>query len=128
MTRLVLDAWAWVEYLSGSESGRKVDEAIQGSQEIWVSVASVAEVASKYRRSGRDEAPAMRAITTVSKVGELGLEDAIQAGKIHAELKRKVPNFSLADSFVLQLARKVGARVLTGDPDFNGLKEAELIS
>jgi predicted nucleic acid-binding protein len=37
------------------------------------------------------------------------------------------PNFGLADSFVLQLARKVGAKVLTGDSDFKGLREAEYI-
>ena len=127
MTSLVVDSWAWVEYLSGSESGKKVDGAIQEAQEIWVSLASVAEVVSKYRRKGRDDALALRAITTLSKVGIQSLEDAQEAGRIHAELKRKVPNFSLADSFVLQLARKLDATVLTGDPDFRGLKDAEVI-
>ena len=33
----------------------------------------------------------------------------------------------MTDSFVLQLARKVGARILTGDPDFVGMKETVLI-
>jgi len=128
MTRLVVDSWAWVEYLSGSELGKKAEKAIEEAQEIWVSTVSVAEVVSKYRRKGMDEAPALRAMTTLSKVGAPGLEDAQEAGKIHAALKRTVPNFSFGDSFVLQLARRLDANVLTGDPDFSGLKEAELLA
>ena len=127
MPSLVVDSWAWVEYLDGSASGKKADEALQTASELWTSAASVAEVVSKYRRSGRDEEPAVRAITVLSKVGVPSLEDARQAGRIHAELKATAPNFSFADSFVLQLARKVGAKVLTGDPDFRGLKEAVVI-
>jgi predicted nucleic acid-binding protein len=51
----------------------------------------------------------------------------VEAGEIHAIEKKLSPNFSLPDSFVLQLARKLGAKVLTGDPDFRKVKEAELI-
>ena len=127
MARLVVDSWAWIEYFSGSEMGRKADEAMRDSSELWTSVATIAEVVSKYRRSRREEGPAIRAITTLSRVGVPTLEDALDAGKIHSELKANMPNFSFADSFVLQLARKVNGRVLTGDPDFEGVKEADLI-
>lgn len=127
MTRLVVDSWAWVEYLDGSALGKRADEAMQGASELWTSLASVAEVTSKYRRSGKDEGPAVAAMTTLSKIGVPNLEDALQAGRIHADVKPKVSNFSLADSFTLQLARKVGAKVLTGDPDFRKLKEVQFI-
>jgi len=127
MTKLVVDSWAWVEYLDGSAPGKKADEAMQGATELWTSVASVAEVVSKYRRKGRDEGPAVMAMTSLSKIGVPDLEDARQAGRIHAEVKQGVPNFSFADAFVLQLARKVGAKVLTEDPDFRGIKEAEMV-
>jgi predicted nucleic acid-binding protein len=127
MTSLVVDSWAWVEYLDGSALGKKVDDAILKAPELWTSLASVAEVVSKYRRKGMDDGPAVAAIITLSKIGVPGLEDAKGAGRIHAEFKRKASNFSSADSFVLQLALKVGGKVLTGDPDFRGIKEAQVV-
>ena len=127
MTSLVVHSWAWVEYLSGSELGKSVEKAFSEASELWTSSASVAEIASKYRRAGMDDAPAIRAITTLSKLGVPDLDDAREAGRIHAELKPRSRNLSFADSFVLQLARKKGAKVLTCDPDFRGIKDAQLL-
>lgn len=127
MTSLVVDSWAWIEYLAGSALGRSARDAMAEASELWSSVASVAEVVSKYRRAGLDEAQAIRAVTTLSKIGAPTMDDAVEAGRIHAELKPKAPNLSFADSFVIQLARKKGAKVLTGDPDFRGLEEAVLL-
>jgi len=127
MTSLVVDSWAWIEYLSGSEMGKSAGKAMSDASELWTSVASVAEIVSKYRRAGMEDTLAVNAVTTLSKIGVPSLDDAREAGAIHAELKAKSRNFSLADSFALQLARKKGAKVLTGDTDFRGLKEAQVI-
>ena len=127
MTRYVVDSWAWVEYMEGSPAGVKVDSVISRTDGLWTSVLSLAEVVSKYRRKKIDETPATQAISTLSRLGIPSGEDATEAGRIHAEVKPQSPNFGLADSFVLQLARKLGAKVLTGDTDFRGIKEAELI-
>ena len=43
------------------------------------------------------------------------------------QVKKKIPNFSLCDAFVLQTAKSNDARVLTGDPDFRGIKEALML-
>ena len=127
MASLVIDSWAWIEYLSGSEKGRKAANAMAEASELWTSSASVAEIVSKYRRASSDEAPAVRAVTTLSKIGVPTLDDAIEAGRIHAELEPRSRNFGFADSFVLQLARRKGAKVLTGDSDFRGMEEAQLL-
>jgi predicted nucleic acid-binding protein len=127
LDRLVVDSWAWVEYLRGSETGRRVDAKLVSTEDLWTSVVSLTEVVSKYRRERIAEQAAIEAIGSLSRFGVPNRDDAIEAGRIHAEVKSKSPNFGLADSFVLQLARKVGARVLTGDSDFKGLREAEYI-
>jgi predicted nucleic acid-binding protein len=127
MTRYVVDSWAWVEYMEGSPAGVKADSLISRNDGLWTSVLSLAEVVSKYRRKKIDETPARQAISTLSRLGIPSEEDAIEAGGIHAEIKPKSPAFGLADCFVLQLARKLGAKVLTGDPDFRTIKEAEFI-
>jgi predicted nucleic acid-binding protein len=127
MTSYVVDAWAWVEYMDGSAQGKKVDRLISGNADVWTSVVSLAELVSKYTRKGMDSKPIVDAVTSLSKLGIPGVKDAKEAGELHAKEKARSPNFSLPDSFVLQLARKTGARVLTGDPDFHGIKEVELI-
>ena len=127
MTSFVVDAWAWVEYLDGSPKGKQADRLMQAADVLWTSPVTIGEVVSKYRRSGREHREAVRAISALSKIGAPSLEDSVEAGAIHAELNARVPNFGLADSFVLQLARKTGSRVLTGDPDFKSVKEAHII-
>jgi predicted nucleic acid-binding protein len=127
MDRLVVDSWAWVEYLRGSEIGQKVDTRISATGELWTTVVSLTEVVSKYRREKFSEQVAIDAISALSRFGVPSRDDAIEAGKLHAEIKAKSPNFGLADALVLQLARKVNGKVLTGDPDFKGIREAEFI-
>ena len=127
MDRLVVDSWAWIEYLRGSETGRKVDARISVIGDLWTSVISLTEVVSKYRREKLSDQTAIEAISSLSRFGTPTREDAIEAGRIHAEVKVRSPNFGLADAIVLQLARKVGAKVLTGDPDFKGLGDAEIV-
>jgi predicted nucleic acid-binding protein len=127
LDRLVVDSWTWVEYLRGSETGRRVDARLESTQDLWTSVVSLTEVVSKYKRERISEQPAIDAISSLSRFGVPSRDDAIEAGRIHAEVKPRSPNFGLADSFVLQLARKVGGKVLTGDSDFKGLGETEYI-
>jgi predicted nucleic acid-binding protein len=127
MTKLVLDSWAWVEYFDGSTRGRKVGDRISADIELWTSVVSLTELVSKYRRRRIPEGKAIEAIHSLSRLGIPSGDDAIDAGKLHADVRLKSPNFSLADAYVLQLARKLDAKVLTGDPDFKGIKDAEIL-
>src|SRR5271169_3760770 len=113
MGRLVVDSWAWIEYLRGSKAGRRVEERITQGDELWTSVVSLTEVVSKYRREGLTDQTAIEAISSLSKLGVPDRDDAIEAGRIHAGVKPGSPNFGLADSLVLGLARKIGGTVLT---------------
>ncbi|MBI3858711.1 MAG: hypothetical protein HY296_00510 [Thaumarchaeota archaeon] len=70
---------------------------------------------------------AVERISSLSSVVGGDRSDAMMAGIIHAEIRREVPNFSLADAFSLQLARKLGGIVVTGDPDFKDVKEADFL-
>jgi len=46
---------------------------------------------------------------------------------LHAEMRKQMKDFGLSDAFVMATARKLNARVLTGNPHFKGLKEAVMI-
>ncbi len=127
MNKLVVDSWAWLEYLRGSSKGSKVRERVEQKSELFTHLVSVAEVVSKLRRASSDYGEAWRTIASNSKVLIPNEADAIETGLLHASMKRERRNFSLADAFVLYSARKNRARVLTGDPDFSGLPDAIIV-
>lgn len=127
MSRFVLDSWAWVEYLRGSEPGRRVREEIEKGAELITHAVTVAEVVSKFKREGLDEEGAWRAMTTSSRIVRLDGRGAREVGLLHALVKKVTKNFSLADAFALHTAREMKAKVLTGDPDFRGIQEAVLL-
>jgi len=126
-SRLVVDAWAWLELFMGSKKGKEVESLLANSTESLTTVVTLAEVVSVALRRDRPTEDKVAVIRSLSRVVAPTPSDAIEAGIIHAKTKEVTPNFSLADAFVLQLARKTGAKVLTGDPDFRGIKETEII-
>ena len=85
------------------------------------------DVTSKVDRKQRDADVAFRAITSKSKIITVDEEFARGAGLLHSSVKRLRPNFSFGDAFTLHTAKNLSAKVLTGDSDFEGMKEAEML-
>ena len=124
---LVIDAYAWVEYLDGSDRGMKLKNLFEENREIQTSSVTLAEVISKAARTGRDYKQAYAVISSNSTIVNADEEISYQAGITYAEIRKTVQDFGLADAYVLTTARKVSAKVLTGDPHFRGIKEAIMI-
>jgi predicted nucleic acid-binding protein len=128
MTDWIADSWAWVEYIRGSDKGTKLRDELERGSEIFTHPVTIAELVSKFKRENLDAEIAWKAVNSTSKVITVDSLDAKEAGLTHASTKAKKPNFSLADAFVLQSARKLNCRILTGDPDFDGIAEAFLLA
>jgi PIN domain nuclease of toxin-antitoxin system len=126
MTSVIVDSWAWVEYLKGTEAGEKVRRYLE-SGEAYTHSVTISEVISKLVRKGLDIEMAIRTLTSLPRVVETTRASAVQVGELHAKVRKKSPNFSLADAFVLDAAQRLGIKVLTGDPDFEGFEEAEFL-
>ncbi len=88
----------------------------------------MAEIISKVRRREKDTDAAWSAIMTNSKIFGLNDKESKDVGLLHAKVKSKHSSFGLADAFVLSAARKLGAKVLTGDPHFGSMEEAVMLS
>ena len=128
MGRYVLDSWAWIEYFEGGPKGEKVREVILDSRnEIFTHCVSVAEIVSKAKRGGKDIEGVWTGINANSNIVEARVEESKSVGITNAITKSKYRNFSLADAFVLAIARKLSAKVLTGDPDFRKIEDAILL-
>ena len=127
MSRHVIDAYAWIEYLDGTEAGRKVSDIIKQNDEIFTCALTVAEVVSKAARKGKDAKIAYDVLISNSKIVNVDETLSLQAGLLHCEMRKALKDFGLADVYVLAAARKLKAKILTGDAHFRDVKEAVLI-
>ena len=126
-SKYVVDSYAWIEYLDGTEIGRKVSDLIKENEEIFSCVLTIAEVVSKAARKGKDVKIAYDVLTSNSKIINADEELSLQAGLLHYEMRKTVKDFGLADAYILATARKLKTKILTGDMHFKNVKEAVLI-
>ena len=128
MTRLIVDSYAWVEYLDGSFKGERVEALLEEATDTYTPTPVVAEVTSKTIRSGKDPAVAFQVLRSWSILLPLDVETARAAGGLHATYRKRVPDFAMTDAVVLAVARKLEARVVTGDPHFRGMRGVEFLA
>jgi len=127
MSRHVIDAYAWIEYLDGTETGRRVGAVIENQDEIFTCAMTIAEVVSKVARKGMNVKTAYDVLLNNSQVINADEELSLEAGLLHFEMRKTMKDFGLADAYVLATARKLRSKILTGDPHFKSIKEAVLI-
>lgn len=127
MTKHVIDAYAWIEYLDGSNSGKKVSTILENNDDIYTCAITLGEVVSKVARMGKDAKIAYDVMLSNSQIISVDEELSLQAGLVHCEMRKSSKDFGLADAYVLALARKLKSKIITGDPHFKGIKEAIMI-
>jgi PIN domain nuclease of toxin-antitoxin system len=127
MTKHVIDAYAWIEYLDGTDAGRKVTAILENNDDTYTCAVTLAEVVSKVARKGKDPKIAYGVLMSNSQVVSVDDELSLQAGILHCEMRKTAKDFGLADAFVLATARRLKSKILTGDAHFKPLKEAIMI-
>lgn len=129
--KIVVDAYAWVEFFIGSEEAEKVKQTIEQADEIFTPDTVMAEVALKYHREGAQEDTIRARLETIgaaSNIVPINNELALEAAKCCTRLskeakKRKLSTPSLFDGITLATARVLRAKVITGDEHFKSLPE-----
>jgi predicted nucleic acid-binding protein len=117
---IVLDSWAVIAYLESESAGEKVADLIADAHEqdipLLMTVVNAGEVWYIVAR----EVSIADADASIKQVRELGVEfvDADwELAKLAAHFKSK-NKMSFADGFAAALARKMNARLATGDREF----------
>ena len=102
----MVDAWAWVEYLIGSENGAKLTKILdESNNEIYTCAITVAEVISKVAREKSDVNEAYSILSGNSQIVNIDKEVSLQAGLVHCEMRQTLKDFGLADAYVLAVAK-----------------------
>jgi predicted nucleic acid-binding protein len=133
--KLIVDSYAWVEFLLAGPRGPEVKRHLEEPNDLFSPGIVLVEVA---RRLARDDANSalisghLRSMTALSTIvpidSDVAIETigAVQVLRGHSQRKKLGPP-SFADAIVLAFARRLGAKVLTGDRHFEGLPETEWI-
>ena len=129
--KIVIDTYAWIELLIGSERGNKVKELMENAEEVYTPSTVLAETARKFLREGTDEKTIgtwLEIITTASVITQIDSATALEAAKCQLELsqqakisKQNTP--SLFDAIVYATAKINQGRIITGDIHFRNLPE-----
>jgi len=127
MTRIVVDSFAWVEYLEGTPRGERVRGLLNEAEESFTPASVVAEVTSKTVRSRGDHGVAWQAIRGWTRVIPIDAEAARAAGALHASYRDRIHDFPMGDAYVLAVARRLDAKIVTGDPHFRGMRGIEFL-
>ncbi len=125
--KYLIDTSAWIEYLEGSRGGETVNKILKKGNETYVISLIISEVVSKIKRKEGDADLAYDCIIKNSKVLEITPKISKRTGMLHAEIRKKLPSFSLADASIVCSAQAIGARIVTKDSHFKGFKGAILI-
>lgn len=127
--KLVVDSSSWIDYFEGNEAGGRVRDYIESeSNEIVTNILCVAEMSSFFARKGFDVEEVFRIVFSNSKIYNIDSDFSKEAGMLHAEIRKKIRDFGLVDACVLLTARKVGAKLVTGDSHFEGFGETILVN
>ena len=121
--KIVVDSYAWIEIFIGSKGGGKAKEILEKAEETYTPDVVMAEIARKYMREGMKEHAILERLTTIEETSEIVSIDkniALESAKCYLELtekakKERLQTPSLFDAIVLATARKLGAKVVTGD-------------
>jgi predicted nucleic acid-binding protein len=121
----IIDTWAWAEYFRGSEIGNRAKTHIENSNNITPTIV-LAEMSQKFKEWGRTDFPEkLDFIRRRSTIVALDKPTAVLAGEIRADVP--VQGMGMIDCILLAASRVYDAKVVTGDPHFRDLIEAEFI-
>jgi predicted nucleic acid-binding protein len=118
----VLDTFAILAYLQGETNGARVREMLQsGRRNLYMSLINVGEVLYiTERKQGLQQAQDTLALLRQLPIEVLQADE--QAVFAAAHIKANYP-VSYADSFAIATAQRLVGTVITGDPEFDAVKD-----
>ena len=125
---MIVDSWAWIEFLKKTESGIKVKGFLLNN-DCYTCLSTLAEIADWAFRNGLGSKieGIKNQIKFVSTLIDLDEDIAMIAGEINYQRKKTVKNWGMMDSFVLATANVANLRILTGDKQYEDLTNVEML-
>jgi predicted nucleic acid-binding protein len=119
----ILDSYALLAFFNDENGGRRVAEVLraaeQGTYSVMLSLVNLGEVMYiTERQRGLQQAHEVLAAIMQLPIVLLEVDQEAVLAAAHVKAHYRV---SYADAFVVAMAQKKDARILTGDPEFESL-------
>lgn len=118
--KLMIDSWAWMEILKGSEKGKNAKDIIKGKK-LYTTVGNTYEL--RYKLKGLYGEKANQIIEGI--IGNYIVVDiTAEISKRASEIKLSIgKDIGAIDCFTLAAGEFFEAKVITGDPHMEGMKD-----
>jgi len=124
---MLFDTSVWVEYLSGTETGKKAKGILSKDGIVCTCPLSLAEISVWCHKNNADPQPFLQQIKTLSKLLDLSEDILVASGRIYSEGRKKNGKISLIDAIIYTSARFHNLELLTKDRDFEGLDMVKML-
>jgi len=124
---MLFDTSAWIEYLTGTETGKKVRDALSQDGLVCTCPLSLAEISAWCHKNNVNPQPYIQEIKALSKLLDLSEDILVASGRIYSEERKKKGKISLTDSIIYTTARFHGLELMTKDKDFQGLPGVKML-
>jgi len=124
---MLLDTSIWVEYLTGTERGKKVKELLSQDVVVCTCPLTLAEISAWCHKNNANPQPYLQEIKALSKLLDLSEDILVASGRIYSEERKKKGKISLIDSIIYTTARFHDLELLTKDRDFEGLVGVKML-
>ena len=120
----ILDTYAWIEYLIGSEKGKIVKEILDNKRHNFITLeSSIAELNEWCIKEKVSIEKIMFAIRNYSSLEPINIYDWIEASIIKNDKRKQVKDFGLMDALLLAKQKELKCKIITGDKHFKNEKD-----
>ncbi len=124
----LIDTYAWIEYFIGSKRGEKVKEIIENEDNITLTPeCCLAEIKGWSIRENMDFDELYSIVRKVSDIQCVITQDWLDAASIRSEMRKTMKDFGMIDALIMAQQKRIGCKVVSGDPHFEGLKDVIFI-
>jgi predicted nucleic acid-binding protein len=125
---MIVDTWAWIELLKGSEIGKKVREFLL-KEKCYTCITTFSEIVDWILKNNLKEKldEYISNVKIASSTLDLNEDATILAGKLNYERKKIIKDWGMLDSFILASAMINNLKILTGDEHFKDLSNVTFL-
>ncbi len=126
--RVIVDSYAWIEYLKGTETGLKAKNFIDNLEnELFTLDVCLAEIKFWALSANLQFESFVDIIRANSNVIETFSNDWLKAAEAKFEKRKTIKNIGLIDALIIVKSRELKTKILTGDRHFENEKQTILI-
>ncbi len=123
---MIFDTFAWIEYVSGTKKGAIVRDYLEENV-VYTPWIVLLELSYKADKEGWNFEKILKFIKLRSKIVGIDEDFILSFGHLYNEIKKDVRGIGIADIIIMNSARFLNTKILTGDKHFEGFSDSIIL-